>query len=564
MHVYICSDLTIIMSYKYEVNFEIDIIRGEAKEMNSDNAIEQKMCHKFVIGEKIDDPGEGTQKPPRPSNCRYTLQHEGNVEEEWLYGPITNRDHQVIYPCSRFRCSIPCPCYLCQGKEHSNLSKYDKLMDHTYYHKTHHHYCFFCDNILQCLPNFNYWFLNKNIRLINGTREHFKIKHPSVNPSPKPCQMMDEHTHPMDPVNLSQKIYYSDYETYITEFKQLMYHDKIICEECNYIVETIDQYREHIDLNHTISKRFFHAYHNSDFRKLHEPFRCFQCDKIFLSRSKLSRHAQKVHYEVLFKCGRCQEKFTFKDNLDRHWKTIHKGYKESCYKCGKKFSRIDHVIEHGENIHQVSRYSCDDCGSNFSSNWNLLRHKKLATNEDGNHKFKCKECSKVLCSHNMLKRHMNEEHVNFTCDTCGKNFSLKRNYTRHMKVHDDKPKEMFTCDTCGIKFSVKYNYTTHIKIHDDEPKEVFTCDTCGIKFFAKNNYARHLKSHADDTKEEFTCDTCGMQFKAKWNYERHLKRQQNISCSVCDAKFCTFSSFTQHRKIYHTKEAERKLKYNSK
>ena len=54
MHVYICSDLTIIMSYKYEVNFEIDIIRGEAKEMNSDNAIEQKMCHKFVIGEKID------------------------------------------------------------------------------------------------------------------------------------------------------------------------------------------------------------------------------------------------------------------------------------------------------------------------------------------------------------------------------------------------------------------------------------------------------------------------------------------------------------------------------
>ena len=51
------------MSYKYEVNFEIDIIRGEAKEMNSDNAIEQKMCHKFVIGEKIDDPGESTQKP---------------------------------------------------------------------------------------------------------------------------------------------------------------------------------------------------------------------------------------------------------------------------------------------------------------------------------------------------------------------------------------------------------------------------------------------------------------------------------------------------------------------
>ena len=481
MHGDISCDLSvnkaIIMSYKYEINFEIDIIRGEAKEMNSDNFIEQKMCHKFVIGEKINDSGPSTGEYPLPSNCKYTLHHEGNVEEEWLYGPITNLNHQVIYPCSRFRCSIPCPCYLCQRKEYSNLSKYEQLKDHNYFHKTCHHNCSFCENIIQCFPNFNYWFLSKNIRVLYGTREHFKIKHPLVNTTSKPCQMKDEHTHPMDPANLLETIHYADYETYNIKYKNLLYSDKIICEECNYLVDSIDQYREHIELNHTISKRFFHAYHNTDFTKRHEPFRCFQCDEIFPSRSKLSRHAQRAHFEVLFKCGLCQEKFTFKDNLDRHWKAIHKGYKES-----------------------------------------------------------------------------NEI---FSCDTCGMKFPVKGNYTRHLKIHAADPNEVFSCDTCGMQFPVKHNYTRHLKLHD-EPKEKFNCDTCGMEFSVKSNYTRHLKLH-DESKEKFNCDTCGMQFTAKWNYERHLKRQQKIFCSICDAKFCTFLSFTQHNKLDHEGQAKRKL-----
>ena len=50
------------------------------------------MCHKFVFGEKIDDSGLSIREHPLPSNCKYTLHHEGNIEEEWLYGPITNPD----------------------------------------------------------------------------------------------------------------------------------------------------------------------------------------------------------------------------------------------------------------------------------------------------------------------------------------------------------------------------------------------------------------------------------------------------------------------------------------
>ena len=129
-------------------------------------------------------------------------------------------------------------------------------------------------------------------------------------------------------------------------------------------------------LSWAISKRFFHAYHNTDFTKRHEPFRCFQCDKIFPSRSKLSRHAQRAHYEVIFKCGLCQEKFTFKDNLDRHWKAIHKGYKESdeifsCDTCGMKFpvkhNYTRHLKKHDE---PKETFNCDTCGMKLSVNIN--------------------------------------------------------------------------------------------------------------------------------------------------------------------------------------------------
>merc|ERR1719318_333669 len=39
------------------------------------------------------------------------------VKEEWLHGPATClSSRQIIYPCTKFRCSIPCPCLICRKK----------------------------------------------------------------------------------------------------------------------------------------------------------------------------------------------------------------------------------------------------------------------------------------------------------------------------------------------------------------------------------------------------------------------------------------------------------------
>ena len=44
--------------------------------------------------------------------------------EPWLYGPATDlKTRTIIYPCSRFKCLIPCPCLICEKKNPSSNSK---------------------------------------------------------------------------------------------------------------------------------------------------------------------------------------------------------------------------------------------------------------------------------------------------------------------------------------------------------------------------------------------------------------------------------------------------------
>ena len=52
--------------------------------------------------------------------------------------------------------------------------------EHSRYHRVWHESCKFCENILQCFPNFNFWFLNSGKKLLQvegyHRLEHFPIK----------------------------------------------------------------------------------------------------------------------------------------------------------------------------------------------------------------------------------------------------------------------------------------------------------------------------------------------------------------------------------------------------
>ena len=100
-------------------------------------------------------------------------------DENCLFGPASQMNSKaVIYPCSRYKCSIPCPCQTCCEQhpapscqcpaEQSCGCKdcMEKLTDHFRYHKAFHTKCKFCLNIIKNIPHFNFWFLSSDTRAV--------------------------------------------------------------------------------------------------------------------------------------------------------------------------------------------------------------------------------------------------------------------------------------------------------------------------------------------------------------------------------------------------------------
>ena len=92
------------MSIKYEVNFAEDTLAGMCTKRKGCSE-EKKWCHEFALC---------YEEAAVQSSVIQVLATK-IVSEDWLFGPASLlASRSVIYPCSRFRCSIPCPCQDCR------------------------------------------------------------------------------------------------------------------------------------------------------------------------------------------------------------------------------------------------------------------------------------------------------------------------------------------------------------------------------------------------------------------------------------------------------------------
>lgn len=82
----------------------------------------------------------------------------------------------------------------------------------------------------------------------------------------------------------------------------------------------------------------------------------------------------------------------------------------------------------------------------------------------------------------------------FTCPTCGKNFSQKKNMLLHQNIHTgDLP---FECEYCSRKFRQKVQLVRHFVTHRKPMKEKrFQCTVCRKLFSTKQSLDRHNKMH---------------------------------------------------------------------
>ena len=382
------------------------------------------------------------------------------ITEPWLFGPATDlKTRTIIYPCSRFKCLIPCPCLICE-KKNPSCSKRGKcsceecklyMLDHQSFHATFHFGCVSCEDIVRVIPNFNFFTLDK-------------AKKEFGQPSFDDPKLKTKLTAKFFLMWKGKRESFLRGEESDTDFW---------CNNCHKLHWSFNDLRDHILKKHSVSKLFEHRYKKNyrSFKPVPQKTtntKCYECLRNFISVEKLHIHMESVHYGQSFDCDECGETFTRKDSLHRHRNASHTGENFDsdfkCNDCSKQFSRKETLRRHIETVHMVCKY----CGKQFVKKRNLQTHIQGAHEVNANEQSKCEVCGKhfedeenykkhneciktckfcpeIFCTSRAMDAHMNSKHTFFHCEFCGQEFSNESNLRRHLRMRTSKPKAFKAC-----------------------------------------------------------------------------------------------------------------------
>ena len=453
------------MADSFNIHFEDNVLVGQGYKFDreaNDN------CFDFVVKENPND----------SLLAKMQMEPVSYVKKEWLYGPATClSSRRIIYPCTRFRCSLPCPCLICRkrhptcrvpashGCDCQNCRM--QYLDHSSFHAAYHYGCKFCHQIVKILPNFNFFFLDK------------KKKAPIYPALP---------TFSKPPGQKVSDGLLSDWRKKLYNLDHDIEDDGIWCLGCCWLFWTVDQLREHLLTKHNLSKSFSHIFINN-YKEVQSLFKCCQCASSYASRCSLQQHIDSVHYTMNFTCDKCESTFTRRDSYERHRKNKHpEDEKQSaffgCEQCEKTFTRKSDLYRHIKEsciFGEDSSFKCQLCDTSFKRKSDLKRHNNTSFNTDGSSKYVCTQCDRNLCNRKLLMIHCKTQHGDapgsFHCHRCETSFVTDSD----LKVHKNATHfpELYRCENCETTFSKKENLKRHLSI---QKAGRHACKECGNSF----------------------------------------------------------------------------------
>ena len=150
-------------------------------------------------------------------------------------------------------------------------------------------------------------------------------------------------------------------------------------------------------------------------------------------------------------CTLCHKYFESQRELNDHTSDVH-SFHFLCHRqsCGKDFISQASLDKHSL-THQSPRFHCTVCGNGFLFKYQLDDHSHTHTDFE----IKCRypRCYQVYKSQQEYNRHYkvhSMEYKEYTCDTCGKKCTDKKNLDEHMAIHSETLR--FECPVCGKKF----------------------------------------------------------------------------------------------------------------
>src|SRR5438477_8466646 len=137
----------------------------------------------------------------------------------------------------------------------------------------------------------------------------------------------------------------------------------------------------------------------------------------------------------------------------------------NCTVCQKMFKNNEYLKVHMANKHDVKhKKTCSICQREFQDNTHLKRHKVLVhTPTDG--KYQCKVCPQKFATLKQLRLH-NNDHLNWRCEPCNKNFKSLFLLNKHKELHRNERQ----CQTCNQKFLYLIDFKKHVALHKREDR----------------------------------------------------------------------------------------------
>ena len=138
-------------------------------------------------------------------------------------------------------------------------------------------------------------------------------------------------------------------------------------------------------------------------------------------------------------CTFCQKTFkgaSRKDNAATHLWIHEESITLTCSICSKKFAQQDALEDHLMRHFGQKPYYCSYCKESFTTESEVIKHEKIHNRTET-----CEVCGKIFSSKYLfgkhIRTHIGESHL-YSCITCGEGFSQKSALNRHRKIHSDQ------------------------------------------------------------------------------------------------------------------------------